>query len=96
MDEPVVTAAPPPARLKNLAQQEVDFTSEGSPPPGKVGPVESLPSVDMASDHVRSKPIVPVTVQEAEQRDGAPSLRSAGHGAKRHGSPIGKMATRQR
>jgi PEP-CTERM motif len=41
MIPPVRKRAP---KLKNLAEQETDFTSEGSPPPGKVG--TSVPATD--------------------------------------------------
>jgi hypothetical protein len=30
------TAPPPPRRARRLAQQQSDFTAEGSPPPGRV------------------------------------------------------------
>jgi len=99
MDEPVVTAAPPPTRLKNLAQQETDFTSEGSPPPGSVGPVASLPAVDEASDHVHRKPILPVSVKEAALRDAARAARERTHDAKyppQSDPAQGKAVIRQR
>jgi hypothetical protein len=55
MDEPIVTAAAPPPKVKNLAQQETDFTSEGSPPPGVVGPMASQPAVAVTTDHRRER-----------------------------------------
>lgn len=33
---------PAPAHPKTLAEQEADFTAEGAPPPGKVGPGEPV------------------------------------------------------
>ena len=74
MDKPVVTAAPPPPKVKTLAQEETDFTSEGSPPPGAVGPVASLPSVDEASDsaHWDSK---------RKDAEGKPTVRGHRHTA---------------
>lgn len=99
MDEHVVTAAPPPARVRNLSQQETDFTSEGSPPPGVVGPIASLPSVDMASDHVNRKPMLPVTVRESVVRDAAQAAKERSqdaHPAAAQQHAHGKPATRHR
>lgn len=39
MTRPVLTLPP---KVKTLAQQNIDFTAEGAPPPGKVG----LPTAD--------------------------------------------------
>jgi hypothetical protein len=46
MEVPVITAEAPPVRARSLAQQEGDFTAEGSPPPGVVGSAESPASQD--------------------------------------------------
>jgi len=96
MDEPVVTAGPPPTRSKNLAQQEADFTSEGSPPPGSVGPGESLPAVDIASDHIHRKSALPITVKEATACDAAQAAHGREHEATSRGAMRGKAATRLR
>ena len=95
MDEPVVTAPPPPARVKNLAQQEVDFTSEGSPPPGIARPVDALLAVATTPGRSRRKPALPITVKEAMDRDAA-AVHGAGHDAKRHAASGDKPANRQR
>ena len=84
MDEPAVTPAPPPARLRSLAQQETDFTSEGSPPPGAARPAASTPEPVVMGNHARGGSAVPISVQDATIRDAAAARRSAAHGKKRH------------
>ena len=58
----------PPAKVKDLAQQKADFTSEGSPPPGQVA---------------KSAPVKPQTPTSPAAPDAAPETgkrRAAGSG----------------
>lgn len=41
---PIAVENPAPAHAKSLAEQKTDFTSEGAPAPGKVGPGEPVRS----------------------------------------------------
>lgn len=41
---PLTVEDPAPAHAKSLAEQKADFTSEGAPPPGKVGPGDPVQS----------------------------------------------------
>ena len=81
MDEPVITAEAPPVKLRSLAQQETDFTSEGSPPPGVVGPVQSLPPVEMASDHVQRPGTLDPKDQSPAHAHGRAHSRKPDHSA---------------
>ena len=93
MDEPAVTAAPPPARLRSLSQQETDFTSEGSPPPGAARPVDSELEQAAVGNDARSGPAVPISVQEAATRDAAAARHGAAHGKRRHATAKIKPVT---
>lgn len=41
---PIAAVDPAPTHVKSLEQEEADFTSEGAPPPGKVGPGDPVQS----------------------------------------------------
>ncbi len=64
MIRPVLTLPP---KAKTLAQQNTDFTAEGSPPPGKVG--MSIP--DTAHEFVKAVSRAPAIVPGAHK--GRPS-----------------------
>jgi hypothetical protein len=71
----VVTADAPPIRARSLAQQETDFTSEGSPPPGVAGPVGAPPSTDAANDAA----LRPTALQLADSMPAAQGPRTPHH-----------------
>lgn len=95
MDEPVVTAAPPPARRKSLAQQETDFTSEGSPPPGMPRPHDALQRAGTAASR-RQSPAMPVPATTVVHRAAKLVPDEPAHGARRNRTSRGKPAAGSR
>jgi hypothetical protein len=85
MDEPVVTAAAPAPKVRSLAQQEVDFTSEGSPPPGVVGPAQSLAAVDDTSEPASRAPVLPARVPVPDRPGNVPAVHHKHKPAHPHG-----------
>ena len=68
MIRPVLTLPP---KVKTLAQQNADFTAEGSPPPGKVG--VSIP--DTPHDIVKAISREPVVVASVHKRPPSGKIR---------------------
>ena len=64
MNRPILTLPP---KVKTLAQQNTDFTAEGSPPPGNVG--AAIPdTAGTTAQAAKRMPRIPAAVTRAHKR----------------------------